>query len=127
MRLTNLAAALLLLSAGCKARDGDLLVQVCRKTGAKLQTLAGQTPTQIGARLRGTVGEASLAARVHNRIRWDRYLARLDIDVETSSPGAVTLTGKVADLSIKQRVLDLAKSTTGVRSVEDHITLPKEE
>jgi osmotically-inducible protein OsmY len=126
MRFGKVAVVLVLLCAGCKARDGDLLVQVCRKAGEKVQALAGQAPERLGARLRGTVGEASVAARVHNRIRWDRYLARLDVDVQVPSPGAVVLSGAVPDLSIKQRVLDLAKSTTGVNTVEDRLRLPKE-
>jgi osmotically-inducible protein OsmY len=126
MRFGNLAAALVLLCAGCKARDGDLLVQVCRKTSEKVQALAGQTPEQLGVRLRGTVGDASVAARVHNRIHWDRYLALLDVDVEVPTPGAVVLRGQVPDLSIKQRILDLTRSTTGVHTVEDRMTLPKE-
>jgi osmotically-inducible protein OsmY len=126
MRFGNLMVALVLVSAGCKARDGDLLVQVCRKTGEKVQAVAGQTPDQLGVRLRGTVGEASVAARVHSRIHWDRYLALLDVDVQAPTPGAIVLRGQVPDVSIKQRILDLAKSTTGVHTVEDRMTLPKE-
>jgi hypothetical protein len=126
MRFSTIAVAVVLLSSGCKARDGDLLTQVCRKTGEKLGALTGNAPEQFSHALRGTAGEASLAARVSNRLRWDRYLAKLNIEVETTAAGTVTLTGSVTDLSIKQRVLDLAKSTSGVEHVEDHMNMPAE-
>jgi osmotically-inducible protein OsmY len=126
MRLSSIALAVVLLVSGCKARDGDLLAQVCRKTGQKLGALTGDAPEQLGRTFRGSAGDASLAARVSNRIRWDRYLAKVSIEVETTAAGTVALTGQVSDLSLKQRIIDLAKSTSGVQHVEDRMTLPAE-
>jgi osmotically-inducible protein OsmY len=123
----KMAAALVLLCGGCKARDGDILAQVARKTGQKIGGAVGDGPNRLASSLPGSVGEAGIAIRVTNRLRWDRYLAKLDVEVETTAPGAVTLRGKVPDRSIKQRILDLAKSTIGVERVEDQLTLPEKE
>jgi hypothetical protein len=127
MRFARVSTAILLLLGGCKARDGDILVRVCQKTTQKAQVLVGNVPVKLVNQLPATVSEASMATRVQNRIRWDRYLSRLDIDVQTTDAGTVTLRGNVPDLAIRQRILDLAKSTTGVQNVEDRMTLPKED
>ena len=127
MRFANISLALVLLTAGCKARDGDILAQMCRKTGEKVGVMAGKAPVHLTGALYGSAGEASVTVRVQNRIRWDRYLSTLDIQVQSTATGTVTLRGKTPDISIKQRVLDLARSTTGVQRVEDRMTLPKEE
>jgi osmotically-inducible protein OsmY len=127
MRIANAALMLALLAAGCKAKDGDILAQVFHRTGQKIGAAAGDGPARVVSRLRASAGEASLAARVSNRIHWDRYLAKLDIEVSTTAAGVVTLRGAVPDRSIRQRVLDLARSTTGVQRVDDRLTLPNEE
>jgi osmotically-inducible protein OsmY len=127
MRVAQLGVAWVLLAAGCQAKDGEVLARVCRKAGEKIESLAGQDGGTLAGSLHGSAGEASLSARVHNRIRWDRYLAGVELRVRTTAAGTVRLEGRVADLSVKQRILDLARSTTGVRQVEDRLTLPGDE
>ncbi len=125
MRVLKVGLTLVLLSSGCKARDGDILAQVCRKTGHKVEAVMGTSPVNLAGNL--SLGEASIAVRVYNRIHWDRYLSGLQVRIQTTAPGTVTLLGHVPDLSLKQRILDLAKSTVGVQQVEDKLTLPAEE
>jgi osmotically-inducible protein OsmY len=125
MRLQGLALAVVLLISGCKIRDRDILAQVCCKTGEKAEAVLGTTPAHLACNL--SMGDASIAARVHNRIHWDRFLNSLDVKVHTTAPGTVSLDGNVPDLSLKQRILDLAKSTVGVEHVEDRLKLPSDE
>jgi osmotically-inducible protein OsmY len=124
MRLRKIGLILLVLTSGCKLRDRDILVEVCRKTGEKVESAIGATPAHLTGNL--PMGDASIAARVHNRIHWDRYLTSLNVKVHSLAPGKVALHGQVPDLSLKQRLLDLAKSTVGVEQVEDHLQLPEE-
>jgi osmotically-inducible protein OsmY len=124
MRLLKISLALVLLTAGCKLRDRDILAEVCRKTGEKAETVLGTTPAHLTGNL--PMGDASMAARVHNRIHWDRYLHNLKVQVHTPAAGMVRLHGQVPDLALKQRILDLAKSTVGVEHVEDRLKLPED-
>src|SRR5262249_31418277 len=124
MRLGKLGFVFLVLTSGCKLRDRDILVEVCRKTGEKVEIAIGTAPAHLTGNL--PMGDAGIAARVHNRIHWDRYLNSLNVKVHTLGPGKLALQGQVPDLSLKQRILDLAKSTVGVEQVEDRLQLPEE-
>jgi osmotically-inducible protein OsmY len=115
-----------ILVVGCKAEDGDILARVCQRTGQKIEAAAGGTPNQFAGKLRSSVSPYGLADRVKTRLQWDRYLEGVEIVVESPSEGVVKVKGKVPDLAKKQRVLDLARSTTGVKTVIDELTLPKE-
>jgi osmotically-inducible protein OsmY len=121
-----LIVCLLLAVAGCKARDGDILRRIVRKTGEKLH-VPGNPVGQIAGDVHVPVSKPDLVARVETRLRWDRYLAGARIEVRGDDEGDVVLAGKVADPSVKQRALDLAKSTVGVKRVTDEVKVEKEE
>lgn len=125
-RLPLLLAACLSL-AGCKARDGDLLMEAARRLGDKFAACGGATPCEITARFRAAAGGASLGARVENRIRWDRYLKDSDIEVHLTGTGVVTLRGEAPDRALKQRAVELARTTVGVERVVDELGLPEED
>ena len=125
IRVAILALAAALAAGGCKARDADLIALACQKAGRKLGLGRGSTAGTLAEALRGTLGEASLAARVENRIRWDRALADQPVEV-TASGTAVTLRGELADASLRQRAMDLAKATLGVDRVVDELTVAEE-
>ena len=117
----------LLACAGCTARDGDILARVCQRAGEKLEAAAGGSTNQFAGRLRSTAKPTfGLAERVETRLRWDRDLEGVEVGVESAEPGVVKVTGKVPDLAKKQRVLDLCRSTAGVKDVVDALTLPKD-
>lgn len=116
----------LLCCVGCGARDGELLSQVFDRASRKFEAAAGGSTNQFAGRLRSTARPTiGLAERVETRLRWDRYLEDVEVTVESSEPGIVKVKGKVPDLAKKQRVLDLSRSTTGIKDVIDQLTLPK--
>jgi osmotically-inducible protein OsmY len=110
--------------AGCSAQDGDILRKIARKTAEKVevatvpvgQVTAGKVP----------VVKPDMAARVAARLQWDRYVGEAGIEVRGQGEGVVVLAGKIDDPSVKQRALDLAKSTVGVERVTDELTLTAE-
>jgi osmotically-inducible protein OsmY len=124
LRLPILLAACLAL-AGCKARDGDILMEAARRLGEKFED-CGASPCELTARFRAAAGGASLGARVENRIRWDRYLKDSDVEVTLTGTGVVTLRGQVPDGALKQRAVELARTTVGVERVVDELELPEE-
>jgi osmotically-inducible protein OsmY len=125
---TRLLLVPVLLLAGCTARDGDLLSQALRRAGEKLETAAGGNANQFAGRLRTTAKPSiGLAERVETRLKWDRFLDGVEVVVEGGEAGVVKLKGKMPDIAKRQRVLDLARSTVGVKDVLDELTLPKED
>jgi osmotically-inducible protein OsmY len=118
---------MVLMLAGCSAHDGDILAKVLQRTGEKLEAAAGGTTNQFAGRLRSTAKPTiGLAERVETRLKWDRYLDGIEVTVESNEAGVVKVKGKVPDVAKQQRVLDLARSTAGVKDVIDELTLPKE-
>lgn len=120
MRRTVLLIACLSL-AGCKARDGDILLKAAARVADKFD--AGE----VTARFRAAAGESSLGGRVESRIRWDRYLKDSDLEVALTGVGVVTLRGEVPDAALKGRAVELARTTVGVERVVDEMTVAGED
>jgi osmotically-inducible protein OsmY len=121
-----LVVCLLLVAAGCKARDGDVLRKIARKTGEKLEGATGSVGQMAGSVPVPAVG-SDVTARVQARLRWDRYLADSRIDVRGRGKGVIVLKGQVSEASVKQRALDLARSTVGVERVSDEVKVKVQE
>jgi osmotically-inducible protein OsmY len=107
--------------AGCQARDGELLAQAGQRAGQKLGLSRGPSTNTLTGTLRASLGETSLSARVENRLRWDRFLVDQPITVVTSGTAAVTLRGTVPEAAMRQRAVELAKTTLGVERVVDEM------
>ena len=120
------ASVLFVLFAGCASQDGDILARVFRKTGEKLEAAAGGSANQYAGRLRSHASPIGLADRVKTRLQWDRYLEGVQVEVESTPDGVVKVKGQVPDLAKKERVVDLARATTGVKEVVEELQLPKE-
>jgi osmotically-inducible protein OsmY len=117
-------AFIALAATGCKPRDGDVLRKIVRRTGEKLQGTAGPVG-QLGAGVSASA-RSGAAGRVEARLRWDRYLANVRVEASGDEDGVVVLTGKVKDVLLKQRALDLAQSTVGVERVKDEVKVSAE-
>ena len=110
---------------GC-SEDADRLARVFQKTAAKFDGVTEGLREKLhngwGA-VRGSVSEASLDSRVALRLRWDTDMSGADVQVSLVGPGAVELTGTVADLMQRRRAVELAHTTAGVESVVDRLTV----
>ncbi|HZV07892.1 MAG TPA: BON domain-containing protein [Gemmataceae bacterium] len=119
----GLILSLALTSCGC-SEDADRLAGVFQKTFAKFDGLTEGLRDKLhngwGA-VRGSVSETSLDSRVFLRLRWDRDMAGADVQVHLAGPGAIELTGIVADLTQRRRAVELAHTTAGVESVLDRL------
>jgi osmotically-inducible protein OsmY len=119
----GLVLSLALTSCGC-SEDADQLARVFQKTFAKFDGLTEGLRDKLhngwGA-VRGSVSEARLDSRVSLRLRWDSDMAGADVQVRLTGPGAIELTGIVADLTQRRRAVELAHTTAGVESVLDRL------
>ena len=68
------------------------------------------------------VGDAAITSAVKTKFLADPNVSGLKIDVDTAN-GVVTLTGNVPNATEKTRALELARETTGVKSVTDRLKI----
>jgi osmotically-inducible protein OsmY len=108
---------------GC-SQDVDRLSRICRKTVEKFDGATAGLRDKLdngwGA-VRGSVSETSLDSRVALRLRWDKDMAGAEVAVSLVGPGAIELTGTVANLTQRRRAVELAQTTIGVESVVDRL------
>jgi hypothetical protein len=90
---------------------------------------ARETGAAIGARVAEGANEAqhalangALTAKIKSKIALDDTIKGARISVDTTD-GAVTLSGTVGSEAERQRALQLARETAGVRSVADHLRI----
>jgi osmotically-inducible protein OsmY len=76
--------------------------------------------TDRGAGTTSRTDDAALTAKVKAKLLSDDVLNGMDIDVDTQS-GVVFLNGVVDTEDQKQKAIELARNTEGVRDVEDNL------
>lgn len=113
-------AGALLATCGCSNEDAEHLMRVGKVTAAKVEALTGGNDKLLGGwqAVRGDLNEVGLDARVALRLRWDKSLADVRIEVQAKD-GQVELKGTVNDLTQRRRAVDLAESTAGAEKVTD--------
>jgi osmotically-inducible protein OsmY len=109
--------------AGCDGQDADRLVRLGRKAVDRVQAADAQGslngPLEA---LHGNLSGLTADARVSARLRWDKDLAGLPIEVSPGTGGDVRLSGTVPTFEQRQRAVGLANATVGVRNVIDELT-----
>lgn len=87
-----------------------------REAADDAQKKAGDAIDRTGA----VVTDAAVTTAVKGKFLADQAVSGLEIDVDTKA-GVVTLTGNVKTAAEKQRALELARDTDGVKSVVDRL------
>jgi hyperosmotically inducible periplasmic protein len=70
------------------------------------------------------MGDAAITTAVKTKLLADTTTPGLKIDVDTSD-GVVTLNGTVPNAAEKRRAIELARGTSGVKSVKDNLKIGK--
>lgn len=107
---------LLGLAAGCSRQDTECLGNIGRRLLAKTETWSAD----FKASWKGRYPGPSLGSRVGSRLRWDKMLSEVPIDVQVHG-GDIELVGTVPSPEHKQRAVALAETTTGVANVIDSL------
>lgn len=84
------------------------------------QKKAGEAADKTG----NVITDASITTAVKTKLLGDTTAPGMKIDVDTAN-GVVTLTGTVANAAEKRRALELARETSGVKSVVDKLKVAK--
>lgn len=122
MRLLRLVPLVgICLGTGCNRNDGERLALIGRMLTQKVEALVpDRNPLQGPFGRHGPTAE-SLEDRVRVRIKDDRYLSTVPIEVMVEGTG-VRLRGRVEDEALRRRAVELAESTVGVEKVIDEMS-----
>lgn len=97
-----------------------LLIGVTTGCAAWRDRSAESAPTDRGAGTTTRTDDAALTAKVKAKLLSEDVLNGMNIDVDTQN-GVVFLNGVVDSQDQKQKAIELAKNTEGVREVEDNL------
>ncbi|MEW5744751.1 MAG: BON domain-containing protein [Nitrospirota bacterium] len=90
-----------------------LVLAVFLATGCA--TLTGRTAGQ-------TIDDSTITTKINGKIIQDPQLSYLKLDVDTFQ-GAVTLSGTVPSKAAQDRLVEIVKSTEGVKSVKTNLVI----
>ena len=89
-----------------------------RERGAEIGAQVGAAADRAGE----MASDATLTARIKSKMALDDLTEARDINVSTSDR-VVTLTGTVSSRAERERAVQLARETAGVKSVNDKLTI----
>jgi osmotically-inducible protein OsmY len=99
---------------------GAATAERAREVGAKV----GEKTAVAADQARRALNEGSLTAKIKAKIALDDSVKALDVDVDTTGT-TVTVTGTVGTAAQRQRVLQLARETDGVKEVVDRLQVQR--
>ena len=103
-------------------QEKDRAIQIAKETSGVVDVVdmisVEDSDRSIGEKL----DDASITMRVKTKLLEDSDVGGLKIDVDTLD-GVVTLTGTVRSQDEKEKALQLAKATNGVRDVRSNLTI----
>lgn len=108
-------------SANAADKTKDAAKKAGEKTKDVAQDAAGKTKN-AAVKGKDVTADASITAAVKTKLLADTKVAGLKIDVDTKD-NVVTLTGTVRSAAEKAEAIRLARTTTGVKSVVDKLTI----
>lgn len=94
--------------------------QKAREVGAKV----GETTATAADQARRTINDGAVTAKIKAKMALDDAVKALDIDVDTVGT-TVTLSGVVATDAQRQKALQLARETDGVKQVVDQLRVQR--
>ena len=110
------------LTAGCSRQDSERLARIGKHIAARAEALTADCRAGLGSSWHGVGEGVGPGARVWARLRWDKALAGLPIQVHAAGD-TIELKGTVRDLAQRRRAVELAESTSGVEKVNDQLQI----
>lgn len=99
---------------------GEVSTDKARDVGAQV----GETAAVAANQAKNALANGAITAKIKSKMTLDDTLEAMRIDVDTSD-AVVTLSGTVDTEAQRQRALQLARETDGVRQVVDHLKVRK--
>ncbi len=111
-----------LMPEGGVGTAGRIDVERAKETGAKIGDKTAEAARATARDAREALDDGALTAKIKAKMALDDTVKALDINVDTRD-GAVTVRGKVRSAAERDRALQLARETNGVRRVVDQLTI----
>jgi hyperosmotically inducible periplasmic protein len=92
------------------------------KRAREVATKVGEETAAAASQAKAALDDGALTAKIKSKMALDDSVKALDIDVDTVK-GVVTVSGAVRSQAERQRALQLAKETNGVREVVDRLVV----
>lgn len=108
---------------GC-GQDVERLGRIGHRAADRLAELTGDTRIRLRdgwQAMRGLENAVPLENRVKLRLRWDNALTAATIQVDALGKDVVRLRGTMANVRQRQRAVELAGTTVGVKKVVDEM------
>ena len=106
-------------SRGVIGTSGETVdVDRARQAGAKV----GEEVAEGANEVERVAADAAMTAKIKSKMALDDSVDALDIDVDTTN-GVVTLSGSADSEISRNRAVQLARETDGVRSVVDRLSI----
>jgi hyperosmotically inducible periplasmic protein len=93
-----------------------------RQKGSEAAKEVGQELKEAGKAIGEMVDDGTLGTKIKSKMALDDLVKAIDVNVDVKD-GIVTLTGKVGSEKEKERALQLARETVGVKNVIDKLTV----
>lgn len=111
--------------AGSKQTDADILTRVGRVAAKKVKAVMPDASALAGPLVALTPPDLMpVADRVRVRIKTDQQMEGATVTAVSTAEGEVTLRGEVKSAGQRQRAVELAQSTAGVKKVIPEMTEP---
>jgi hyperosmotically inducible protein len=101
---------------------GRIDVERAKEAGAKIGDKTAEAARATAQDAKEALDDGALTAKIKAKMALDDTVKALDINVDTRD-GAVTVRGKVRSAAERDRALQLARETNGVRRVVDQLTI----
>ncbi|MGF1580545.1 MAG: BON domain-containing protein [Gemmataceae bacterium] len=110
--------------AGCNRNDTDRLAKIGNILVDRMEDSANEFQNRYleNVPVKETISNWRLASRVRRRLRSDKALVHLSLEVKAKGT-IVELNGQIENLRQRQRAVELANSTVGVETVRDQLRL----
>ncbi len=115
---------LLMFVSGCTRNDTDRLAKIGNILLDRMEESSNEFQKRYleNVPVKENISNWRLASRVRRRLRTDKALANLSLEVKAKGT-IVELHGRIQSLGQRQRAVDLASSTIGVGTVRDQLRL----
>jgi hyperosmotically inducible protein len=104
------------------ATAGRTTAERAKDVGSQIGQKAGEAANQAGQVAKEALNDGSLTAKIKAKMALDDSVNAREINVDTVD-GVVTVSGRVRSEASRNRALQLARETEGVRKVVDRVTV----
>jgi hyperosmotically inducible protein len=104
------------------ATAGRATAERAKEVGARIGEKSAAVAKEAAHEAKDALSDGSLTAKIKAKMALDDTVKASDLNIDTSN-GIVTVTGKVRTKAERDRALQLARETNGVRQVIDRLTV----